>query len=262
MTKPSALHWQVKVLLLALGLTICQTPTAAKPNPSPDPALVAAVATSTNDLRQSWTADPSTARLPFPEVRLLPPGVDASGTCTPGAPAREPAPTGIYCSSRDEVLLDYELLSIAYSLHQKPAVSYWIAAGLAERLQPRRSVLSPAASSLQLSCLAGTLLGATGHAQPAAGAERAVKAAAKAYGDLFSKQVGSGAQRAYALLSGLGATELDCSAAAMARLAAGQVPVHADLGSRGPGSLGLEVACRQPPACPRPMPSTAALGGV
>ena len=29
------------------------------------------------------------------------------------------------------------------------------------------------------------------------------------------------------------------------------VPIDPDLGTRGPGSLGLEVACRQPPACPR-----------
>jgi hypothetical protein len=258
------LHRQTTVLLLALGLGSSQAPAAANPttNPSPDPALLAAVAASTNDLRQSWDADPTTARLPFPKVQLLPPGVDVSGACTPGAPAREPAPTAIDCANREAVLLEHDLLRIAYRLHQRPAVSYWIAVGLAERLQPRRTVLSPAASSLQRSCLAGTLLGAKGPIQPADVAERAVKAAAKAYGDLFSLQLGSGSQRAYALLSGLGATELDCGAAAMARLAAGQVPIPAELGTRGPGTLGREGACRQPPPCPRPVPSSAALGGV
>jgi hypothetical protein len=263
---PSVMHRQTRVLLLALSLGISQATAAANPNPttnpSPDPTLLEAVAASTNDLRQSWNTDPTTARLPFPKVQLLPPGVDASGACTPGAPAREPAPTAIDCANRDVVLLEHDLLQIAYRLHQGPAVSYWIAVGLAERLQPRRTVLSPAATSLQRSCLAGTLLGAEGPIQPADVAERAVKAAAKAYGDLFSLQVGSGAQRAYALLSGLGATELDCGATAMARLAAGQVPIPADLGTRGPGTLGREAACRQPPSCPRPLLSSTALGGV
>ena len=259
---PSALYRQTTLLLLALGLGLSKAPAVANPNPSPDPALLAAVAASTNDLRQSWNADPTTARLPFPRVQLLPPGVDASGACTPGAPAQEPAPTAIDCANREAVLLEHDLLQIAYRLHQRPAVSYWIAVGLAERLQPRRTVLSPAASTLQRSCLAGILLGAKGPIQPADVAERAVKAAAKAYGDLFSQQVGTSSQRAYALLSGLGATELDCGASAMAQLAAGQVPIPADLGTRGPGTIGREVACRQPPPCLRPVPSTAALAGV
>ncbi len=167
--------------------------------------------------------------------------------CTSGAPAREPAPTAIYCASRDAVVLQHDLLTLAYRLHQNSAVSYWIAVGLAESLRPREDALTPVASSLQVSCLAGVLLGATGPAQSADATDRSVKAAAKAHGDLFS---------------GLGATSLDCGAAAMARLAAGQVPIPSDLGTRGPGSLGLEVSCRQPPACPRRLPSMIGVGGV
>ena len=84
---PSALYRQTTLLLLALGLGLSKAPAVANPNPSPDPALLAAVAASTNDLRQSWNADPTTARLPFPRVQLLPPGVDASGACTGCAPS-------------------------------------------------------------------------------------------------------------------------------------------------------------------------------
>ncbi len=77
-------------------------------------------------------------------------------------------------------------------------------------------------------------------------------------------QVGTGPQRAYAVLRGLGATAHDREPAAMARLAAGQVQVDPDLGSRGPGSLGLEVAWRKlpAPACPRPFPSSVGIDGV
>lgn len=127
-------------------------------------------------------------------------------------------------------------------------MAYWIAVGLVGHLQPPGATLRPAAASLQTSCLAGVLFGANCSPLPAT-AERWVKAAARAYGDHASETVGTSSQRAWALLSGLGATDLDCSAAAMTRLAAGKVPIPADLGTRGPGSLGLEVtAARSMPA--------------
>jgi hypothetical protein len=247
-------------LLLASGLGLTAPPATANPISTTD--LAAVVEASKAQLRRSWAADPATARLPFPRVELLPPGVELSGACTPGAPVREPAPTAIYCARRDAVVLQHDLLTLAHRLHQSPAVTYWIAVGLAERVRPRDAALTPAASSLQVSCLAGVLVGAIGPAQSADATDKSVKAAAKAYGDLFSRAVGTGPQRAYALLSGLGATSLDCGAAAMARLATGQVSIPPDLSTRGPGSLGLEVSCRQPPACPRRLPSTVGVGGV
>jgi len=257
---PSLLREALGLLLAsALGLT---TPSATA-NPTGQLDLNAALEASEAQLRKSWAADRTTTRLPFPKVQLLPPGVNVSGACTPGDPVREPPPTAIYCASREAVLLEHDLLSLTYRLHKSPALAYWIAVGLAERLQPRDTGLTPAASSLQVSCLAGTLLGATGEDRSADATDRFVKAAAKAYGDSFSGVVGTGSQRAYAVLSGLGATSLDCDAPAMARLAGGQVSISPDLGTRGPASMGQEMDCRQPPTCPRPLlPSTAGLGGV
>ncbi|MFM7641520.1 MAG: hypothetical protein ACKO45_08220 [Cyanobium sp.] len=228
-------------------------------NTSAEALLPAAVQASKAQLQQSWKFDPKTARLPFPQVQLMPPGVDVRLACTPRASVENPAPTVIYCADSRAVLLEHDLLAIAYRLQKRPAVAYWIAVGLAERLQARASALSPAATSLQTSCLAGVLLGARGPGLAAVEADRSMKAAANAYGDAFSGVVGTGPQRAYALLSGLGATSLDCSTAHMTRLASGQVPIPPDLGTRGP-SVGIDVLCRQPPACPRRM--TSALGGV
>jgi hypothetical protein len=245
------------VVALAAAMGLGQAPAAA--NPGVDAEIQRAVQISTAQLRTSWAADPTTARRPFPAVQLLPPGLNVSNTCTPGAPARDPAPTALYCPSSVAVLLDYDLLALAYRLHKQPAVAYWIAVGLVEHLQPPAATLRPAAARLQTSCLAGVLLGASGSTLPNT-ADGWMRPAARAYGDSASTTVGTSSQRAWALLSGLGATDLDCSAAAMTRLAAGQVPIPADLGTRGPGSLGLEVACRQPPACPRRLPS--GLGGV
>ncbi|MFN7898768.1 MAG: hypothetical protein ACK5N0_03755 [Synechococcaceae cyanobacterium] len=258
--QPHALRCEALGVLFAAALGL--TAPAATANPINETDLPAAVEASKAQLRRSWAADPVTARLPFPRVELLRPGVEVSEACSPGAPAHQPAPTAIYCANRDAVVLQHDLLTLAYRLHHAPAVSYWIAVGLAERVRPREPSLTPAASSLQVSCLAGVLLGATGPAQSADATVAAVKTAAKAYGDLFSAAVGTGPQRAYALLSGLGATSLDCHAAAMARLAAGEVPIPSDLGTRGPGSLGLEVSCRLPPACPRRFASMVGVGGV
>ena len=247
------------VVALTVALRLGSAPAAA--DPGVDAELQRAVQASTGQLRTSWVADPATARRPFPAVQLLPPGMNVSGACTPGATASDPAPTAVYCPSRGAVLLDHDLLAlVAYRLHKQPAVAYWIAVGLAEHLQPPGATLPPAAASLQTSCLAGVLLGASGSPRPAM-ADRWAKAAARAYGDHTSETVGTSSQRAWALLSGLGAaTGLDCSAADMTRLAAGQVSIPADLGTRGPGSLGLEVSCRQPPSCPRRLAS--GLGGV
>jgi len=245
------------VVALTVALRLGSAPAAAAPGV--DAEIQRAVQVSTAQLRTSWAADPATARRPFPAVQLLPPGLNVSNTCTPGAPASDPAPTALYCPSSGAVLLDYDLLALAYRLHKQPAVAYWIAVGLVEHLQPPVATLRPAAARLQTSCLAGVLLGASGSPLPNT-ADGWMRAAARAYGDSASATVGTSSQRAWGLLSGLGATDLDCSAAAMTRLAAGQVPIPADLGIRGPGSLGLEVSCRQPPSCPRRLAS--GLGGV
>ncbi|MFM7512948.1 MAG: hypothetical protein ACKO3F_06190 [Cyanobium sp.] len=63
-------------------------------------------------------------------------------------------------------------------------------------------------------------------------------------------QFGTGPQRAYALLSGMGGTPLDCGPAAMGRLASGAEPLEAFMATRGTG-VGIDTFCRQPPACPR-----------
>jgi hypothetical protein len=68
--------------------------------------------------------------------------------------------------------------------------------------------------------------------------------------DGLAAQLGTGPQRAFALYSDIGATNLLCSANAMARLASGAIPLGQFPKDRGP-SVGLDLSCRQPPACPR-----------
>jgi hypothetical protein len=190
--------------------------------------LAAAVSATTAQLRQGWAADPTTAVLPFPAIRLLPAGASVQGACSPQAPPRRPQATASYCASSGEVLLDQDLLADAFKAQpQRSAVlAYWIATALAERLLPGGDGVTTraAASTLQANCLGGVLLGASPTRQASSDATALLIAARGAYGDSNPGVVGSASQRGYALLSGLGATASSCSAAEMAALAKGTVP--------------------------------------
>ena len=200
------------------------TSTAASPD------LATAVSEATAQLRQAWAADSTAAALPFPAVRLLPRGASVDGVCTPKAPPRRPAPLAGDCAAKGEVLVDQDLLAVATEGAPAPraraVAAYWIATALAERLLPpaEGGPAPKALATLQANCLAGVLLGARPALSAAADGTPLLTAARTAYGDRYRPVVGSGSQRGYALLSGLGATASGCSSAEMAALAKGTVP--------------------------------------
>jgi hypothetical protein len=114
---------QVAVLPLLLATAtaaapVAAAPVAAAPAATSGAALNAAVTAATGQLRQAWAADPTTAALPFPTVRLLQPGASLAGTCNPKAPPRRPAATAAFCLSSGEVLLDQDLLADAFGKAQ------------------------------------------------------------------------------------------------------------------------------------------------
>jgi hypothetical protein len=254
--------------LAGAALALLLAPAAVAAAPTAD--LEAAVNVATARLRQAWAADPTTAALPFPSVRLLPPGASVDGSCTPRASPRRPAPTAASCAVSASVLLDRDLLADATGKVQPPqgraVVAYWIAIALAERLLPSAAAgAAPTApGTLQANCLAGVLLGAGPARGAAPEATRLLLAARGAYGDRYAAAVGTAGQRAYALLSGLGATATpSCAAADMKALVRGSVPDPALLArleqlpppDRGHGSLlaAINSQCRPLPnrPCPR-----------
>ena len=223
-------------------LALLLTPVASS---AATPDLATSVANASSQLRLAWAADPSSASLPFPRVRLLPAGASVEQACNPKAPARRPAPTARYCAASGQVLLDRDLLADAYG--KAPAsqggaiVTYWIATALAERLQPggeggtatpaasTAAATTAAASTLQANCIAGVLLGTRAARQASFNAMPLLSAARGAYGERYGAVVGSASQRGYALLSGLGATASSCSRGDMLALAQGTVPDPARL---------------------------------
>ena len=263
------LPMQVGVLALLVAPTTAAAPAAAN-----RAALSAAVTTATGQLSQAWAADPTTAALPFPTVRLLPPGASVAGTCNPKTPPRRPAATAAYCASSGEVVLDQDLLEEAYGNSQASQgrwlVSYWIATGLAERLLPTAAdgAATAALRTLQSTCQAGVLLGISTARQASSDAAPLLIITRAAYGDRYREAVGTPSQRGYALLTGLGATATpSCDAADMAALLRGAVPDPALLAKidqlpppeRGHSSLlgAINSQCRPLPQrhCPRSVAS-------
>ena len=225
-SRHTALLVQVAVLAVLLAPAGRAQPAAAS-----GADLSVAVTAATGQLRQAWAADPTTAALPFPRVRLLQPGASVAGTCNPKAPPHRPAATAAYCATSGEVVLDQDLLADAYgkapSSQGRLLVSYWIAIGLAERLLPMAAdgAASPALRTLQATCQGGVLLGATPARQASSDATPLLFAARAAYGDRYREAVGTASQRGYALLTGLGATATpSCNVGDMTALVRGAVP--------------------------------------
>lgn len=159
------------------------------------------------------------------------------------------------CAGGQELQLDRQQLAALEELSEEAGVAFALAYGLGLSLVPPQPPGAPgpqATAGLQAACAAGSLLGRVPQAKNQVWIHRAMDAAAQAYGSAAAGQLGTGPQRAFALASGLGATGLACSGPAMARLASGALDAEAAdwLRTRRP-SVGLDILCRQPPACPR-----------
>jgi hypothetical protein len=202
-------------------------------------------------LRQVWLQEPLTAQRPFPALqRVAGPG---DPPCT--GPFSAAAPLLQVCAAGGEIRLDGQQLAALQQMVGEGGVAFALAYGLGLSLVPPQPPGAPgpqATAGLQAACAAGSLLGRLPQAQRQAWIGQALNAAAEAYDSAAAGQLGTGPQRAYALASGLGATGLPCDSAAMAHLASGALDTEAAQLQRNRGlSVGLDILCRQPPACPR-----------
>ncbi len=255
-------------LLVTASLLTPMAPGAAAPE------LDAMVASIANQLRQSWNADPGTARLPWPAIEVLPAGQSPLSACNGAGTAASPADgvqsPAVACAGSGKLLLDRTRLEKAASRHGEWGVAYWVGTGLGTAILGHRgaSRLSPAAANLQANCLAGVLIGGTSlqpRPQDPPKPDQLVAPANGAYGTAAAEQMGTRSQRSYALLTGLGMTELaGCSDEAMAQLATDQVPDPALLSALATGAdraafntmAVMNRRCRRLPnsPCPRRVP--------
>jgi hypothetical protein len=256
-------------LLVTASLLVPVAPGATAPELDPKVAAIA------SQLRQSWTADPGTARLPWPAIEVLPAGQTPLSACPGASTAASEAGSvqspALYCAAGGRVLLDRSRLEKAASRHGEWGVAYWVGIGLGTAILGHRgpSRLAPAAVNLQANCLAGVLIGGTGlqpTPQDPPRPDALVAPANGAYATAMAEQMGTRSQRSYALLTGLGMTELaGCSDEAMAQLARDRVPDPALLNALATGTdraafntmAVMNRRCRRLPnsPCPRRVPT-------
>lgn len=235
-------------------------PTAAATGTAPPPGVIAAAA----QLRKVWMSDPSSRATPFPKLELTADAAAIRAACPSRPDLSQATGRAAYCPERNAILIDGSALG-GGTASSDWFFRYWIAVGLAESLSwaqgASAKAAAPVISSLENNCLAGTLISASGFSQQER-AEVMIAPALSAFPLSRDPMVGTKAQRGYALLTGLGATDLSCSAADMLLLSQNQVPDPAvltgilEVGTkRGSSSLlaVLSSQCRPRPlaSCPR-----------
>lgn len=226
--------------------------------------LASDVQRTAQQLRQSWSADPATASLPFPSIELLPAGVGLQKACGGTAPVEVPGRVSAWCRGSNRVVLDPSLLALRVKTHGDWALAYWIGTALAESVLSRQNgaaALSPAAANLQANCVGGVLIAAVPGRKPPAQEEKPLGPALVAYGASQTTRMGTRPQRAYALLTGFGATGASCSDGDMTALANGTVPDPATLAQleqmrdeRASSSLMAVIGSRCRPRANAPCP--------
>lgn len=226
--------------------------------------LASDVQRTARQLRQSWSADPATASLPFPSIELLPAGVGLQKACGGTAPVEVPGRVSAWCRGSNRVVLDPSLLALRVKTHGDWALAYWIGTALAESVLSRQNgaaALSPAAANLQANCVGGVLIAAVPGRKPPAQEEKPLGPALVAYGASQTTRMGTRPQRAYALLTGFGATGASCSDGDMTALANGTVPDPATLAQleqmrdeRASSSLMAVIGSRCRPRANAPCP--------
>ncbi len=226
--------------------------------------LASDVQRTARQLRQSWSADPATASLPFPSIELLPAGVGLQKACGGTAPVEVPGRVSAWCRGSNRVVLDPSLLALRVKTHGDWALAYWIGTALAESVLSRQNgaaALSPAAANLQANCVGGVLIAAVPGRKPPAQEKKPLGPALVAYGASQTTRMGTRPQRAYALLTGFGATGASCSDGDMTALANGTVPDPATLAQleqmrdeRASSSLMAVIGSRCRPRANAPCP--------
>lgn len=204
-------------------------------------------------LTQSLTQGTKTHTSRIPELIIL----DNSQSIMQRCQDRQPKSNVIYCqaSSKRYIAKDW-LIRVEESYGaQGLAYASALSHSLVLRSSSQQGPQSTSIAELQTICYAGTILGLINDSTVPS-LDKAIRSS-RTY-DFSSSNLTLPEERAYALLSGIGATKSDCSLAAMKQLREKKIP---DLDilvqlkpTRLPG-LVIDSFCRMPPKCPRQIPS-------
>ena len=225
----------MKRFALVLAFFCSGLPCLAQPN------METIVDSTTTFLVRDWINDENFKEYYPPQVLLIKEGTKVYGACG-DIVSGDDVDGSAYCRSSHTIYLVPEQLSVFYNAFGPSSVAYVIAHEFGHAIQARYEVnLDQPQHELQADCLAGVLIN-IGSESLGITREDTIQMAQAAY-SIGDPTHGTGAQRAYSLMGGMGRVEMECSPEAMAKLASNQVddPYYSELSQTrsGTGSIDL-----------------------
>ena len=174
---------------------------------------------TTSFLVRDWVNDEDYNEWLPPQVMAIPPSTKIFGACGDWLEGDHVGETGsYYCPSTHTIILDIEQLRWFYSEFGASAVAYVVAHEFGHAMQNRFDDFpNGSAKELQADCFAGILI-KIGSDELGVTRRDVLDMSYAAYG-IGSTSHGTGAQRSYALMTGMGIIDFGCSNEEMYRLA-------------------------------------------
>ena len=201
-----------------------------------------AVDLSAQYLISRWTADPTLNEYRPPQVLPVVAKSKIYGACGSQIRGHELGGSS-YCPATHTVYLVPEELELFHDAFGASSVTYVISHEFGHALQMvLEAGLTGPSEELQADCLAGILI-KEGSKQLGITRDDVIGMAQAAYA-IGSESHGSGAQRAYALFSGMGVSKSSCTASEMTALAQGKVndPMLVELNKQRSGTVGIDTS--------------------
>ena len=173
-------------------------------------------------LIETWNKDENLNKLYPPKVIAVPSGTRIYGGGCKGSNKGVDVAGSHYCPADNTIILDPTQLKTFIKAFGNSSVAYVISHEFAHALQKALEIrLKNPNHELQADCLAGYFL-QMGNKELGITRESILEMASAAYA-IGGETHGSGAQRAYALLSGMGRVDSTCSIASIDKLVEGKI---------------------------------------
>lgn len=233
----------MKRLLALAAFLFLGSPAAAQP------AMSSIIQETTAFLVRDWVTDKDFSDYYPPQVVLINEGSTVYGAC--GDMIRGDDVDGsAYCPTHHTIYLVPEQLTVFYDAFGPSSVAYVIAHEFGHAIQNRYEIdLGHPNHELQADCLAGVLI-RLGSESLGINRSDTIQMAQAAY-NIGDPTHGTGAQRAYALMGGMGRVDMECSAEAIDLLASDKVsdPYYSELSATRSGTGSIDLS---PTPFPKP----------
>ena len=221
-------------LLLAMLATSVGTVVASK-------TMDSVIESTATFLIRDWLTDPEFKGFNPPQVLTVNKGTKVFGACGSYIKGDEVAGSA-YCPATNTIYLEPKQLKFFYDNFGYSSVAYVIAHEFGHAIQARYGDNAGGAEvELQADCLAGILID-IGSKELGVTRKETIQMAQAAYA-IGDPTHGTGAQRSYALLSGMGVVKAGCSKKEMLALKNDQVkdPAYKRLMSTRSGTAGIDI---------------------